>query len=120
MTAPDGYHVNPAVLARAADAGAAIARDAGALPGELATALRELASGAPKTLSGSVAAHAGHWADACGHQVDRVQDLGVKLKQTADDYLREDEAAALTIGTVDPVLTSGPDGISAVLDGLAT
>jgi ABC-type transporter Mla subunit MlaD len=103
---PDGFQVDPAALTRAAEAGAGIARDTRPLVKELATALDDLAGGAPGSQSASVAASAARqWTGTLSHHADQIQGVCDKLKQTADDYLGQDQAAAGTISKIKPAAT---------------
>jgi len=119
---PDGYQVDLAALTRAAEAGAEIVRDARPLVKELATALDDIAGGASGSQSASMAGSAGRqWTDALSNHVDQIQGVCDKLKQTVDDYLRQDEAAAQTISKIKPAANPEPapaGRIGTILDGL--
>jgi uncharacterized protein YukE len=118
----DGYQVDVSALTDAASAATEIATLTRPLPKELAAALDDLSGGAAGSQSAAIASSAAqHWTGTLTNHADQIQAIGDKLKQTADDYLRQEETSARTIDNIKP--TTQPDQlsngrISAVLDGL--
>jgi hypothetical protein len=117
----DGFEVDLDTLIDAARASAEIAGDAERLPDEFGIALGFIGNGASGSQSASVAsAAAPGWADMLKQHFDRVQDIGERLRQTASEYLHQEQAAERALNRIEVDAANGvaSDGrIAAILDG---